>query len=153
MQKPPIDQSQIDERIKDHVEELLRLWWVEQGGTTKGRDLRIVSSSLPFPRDRALRAIDLCCGPGDVGRAIRENYPNAQIDFVDHDPLLLSICRAFNGRVEMPGTYRQLDLNDESWCQGLPGRHYDVVAAANAIHWLSASRAKAVFPQHPQAPG
>ncbi|MBO0682751.1 MAG: hypothetical protein J2P45_06310, partial [Candidatus Dormibacteraeota bacterium] len=65
----------------------------------------------------------------------------------------LSICRAFNGRVEMPGTYRQLDLNDESWCQGLPGRHYDVVAAANAIHWLSASRAKAVFPQHPQAPG
>src|SRR2546430_10567253 len=140
MQQPPIDQSEIDARIKDHVEDLLHLWWAEQGGATKDRDLQIVSSSIPFPRDRALRTVDLCCGPGDVGRAIRQNYPNAQIDFVDHDPLLLSICRRFNGRAGMPGTYRQLDLNDESWCQGLRARHYDVIATANAIHWLSAIR-------------
>lgn len=145
MQQPPIDQSEIDARIKDHVEELLHLWWAEQGGATKDRDLQIVSSSIPFPRDRALRTVDLCCGPGDLGRAIRRNYPNAQIDFVDRDPLLLSICRGFNGRAGMPGTYRQLDLNDESWCQGLRARHYDVIATANAIHWLSAIRAEAVF--------
>ena len=144
MQQPPIDQSEIDARIKDHVEELLHLWWAEQGGATKDRDLQIVSSSIPFPRDRALRTVDLCCGPGDVGRAIRQNYPNAQIDFIDRDPLLLSICRGFNGRSGMSGTYRQLDLNDESWCQGLRARHYDVIATANAIHWLNAIRAKAV---------
>jgi SAM-dependent methyltransferase len=41
--------------------------------------------------------------------------------------------------------YRQLDLGDGSWCQGLPARHYDVIAAANAVHWLSADRARAVF--------
>ena len=145
MPQPPIDQPEIDARIKEHVEELLRLWWAEQGGATKDRDLQIVSSSIPFPRDRALRAVDLCCGPGDLGRAIRQNYPNAQIDFVDRDPLLLSICREFNDRTGMPGTYRQLDLNDESWCQGLRAHHYDVIAAANAIHWLSVSRAEAVF--------
>jgi SAM-dependent methyltransferase len=145
MQQPPVDQSEIDARIKDHVEELLRLWWAEQGGAAKGRDLQIVSSSIPFPRDRALRAVDLCCGPGDLGRAIRQNYPNAQIDFVDRDPLLLSICRGFNGQAGMPGTYRQLDLNDESWSQDLRAGHYDVIAAANAIHWLSAVRAEAVF--------
>jgi hypothetical protein len=73
-----------------------------------------------------------------------------QIDFVDRDPLLLSICRGFNGRVGMPGTY---DLNDESWCQGLRAHHYDVIAAANAIHWLSAIRAEAIFGDIPFAPG
>jgi SAM-dependent methyltransferase len=45
----------------------------------------------------------------------------------------------------MPGTYRQLDLHDESWFQALRAGHYDVIAAANAIHWLSAVRAEAVF--------
>src|SRR5215472_17459292 len=145
MQQPPIDQSEIDARIKDHEEELLDLWWAEQGGAAKDRDLQIVSSSIPFPHDRALRAVDLCCGPGDLGRAIRHNYPNAQIDFVDRDPLLLSICRGFNGRAGMPGTYRQLDLNDESWFQALRAGHDDVIAAANAIHWLSAVRAEAIF--------
>jgi SAM-dependent methyltransferase len=140
-----MDQSEIDARIKDHVEELVALWRAEQGGATKDRDLEILSSSVPFPRDRELRTVDLGCGPGDLGRALRQNYPNAHVDFVDRDPLLLSICRGFNLHVGVPGTYRQLDLDDESWCQGLPARHYDVIAAANAIHWLSAVRAQAVF--------
>src|SRR5215813_7156857 len=120
MQQPPIDQSEIDARIKDHEEELLHLWWAEQGGATKDRDLQIVSSSIPFPRDRALRAVDLCCGPGDLGRAIWQNYPNAQIDFVDRDPLLLSICGGLNYRARAPRTYRQLDIND--WPCGQDGR-------------------------------
>src|SRR5947207_6615892 len=75
MQQPPIDQSEIDARIEDHVEELLHLWWAEQGSATKDRDLQIVSSSVPARRDRALRTVDLCCGPGDLGRAIRQNHP------------------------------------------------------------------------------
>ena len=145
MQQPPIDQSAIDARIRGHEQELLLLWSAEQGGVTKDRDLQIVSSSIPFPRNRALRTIDLCCGPGDLGRAIRQIYPHAQIDFVDRDPLLLSICRGYNRHAGMPGTYRQLDLNDESWIQGLPLDHYDVIAVANAIHWLSAVRAKSVL--------
>jgi SAM-dependent methyltransferase len=145
MRQPPIDQSEIDARIKDHTDELLNLWWAEQGGATKDRDLGILSSAMPFPRERALRALDLCCGPGDLGRAIRRNYPQARIDFVDRDPLLLAICRAYNGRAGLPGTYRQLDLNDETWCQDLPARHYDVIAVANAIHWLSAARAAVVL--------
>jgi SAM-dependent methyltransferase len=145
MLQPPIDQSEIDARIKDHVEELLRLWWAEQGGTTKDRDLQIVSSCLPYPRARALRALDLCCGPGDLGRAVRATYPNAHIDFVDRDPLLLSICRGFNDRTGTPGNHWQLDLNDVVWCQDLHEGHYDVVAVANAIHWLSATRAGVVL--------
>src|SRR5262249_47418555 len=136
---------EIDARIKDHHEELLHLWRAEQGGPAKERDLQIVSSALPFPRNQALRTIDLCCGPGDLGRAIRQNYPNAQIDYIDRDPLLLSICRGFNARAGMPGTYHQLDLNDESWSRTLRPGHYDVIAVANAIHWLSGVRGQAVF--------
>jgi SAM-dependent methyltransferase len=145
MKQPPIDEPEIDARIGNHVEELLRLWWAEQGGATKDRDLQIVSCSIPFPRNRSLRTVDLCCGPGDLGRAIRQSHPNAQVDFIDRDPLLLSICRAFNERAGIPGTYRRLDLGDESWCQGLRARHYHVIAVANAIHWLSDARAQAVF--------
>ena len=145
MQQPPIDQSQLDARISGHEAELLRLWRAEQGGPAKERDLEIAAACLPFPREQALRAADLCCGPGDLGRAIWQRYPRAQIDFIDRDPLLLSICRGVNRLEGTPGTCRQLDLSDERWPQGLRAGHYDVIAVANALHWLSAPRAQAVF--------
>ena len=57
MQQPPIDQPEIEARISGHVAELLRLWQAEQGGSAKDRDLQMVSSAIPVPRDRALRAM------------------------------------------------------------------------------------------------
>jgi SAM-dependent methyltransferase len=143
MRQTPVDPAEISARIKDHVEELLRLWWAEQGGAIKDRELQIISSTLPPPRDRTRRAMDLGCGPGDLGRAIGRQFPDTHIDFVDRDPLLLAICREFNATLALAGTYRQLDLSDGSWCQDLP--FYDVIAAANAIHWLSLDRAEAVL--------
>jgi SAM-dependent methyltransferase len=143
--QPPIDQSEIDARIGDHEEELLQLWQAEQGGAAKDRDLQIISSALPFPRERRLRAIDLCCGPGDLGRAVRQHYPDAQIDFVDRDPLLLSICRGVNRRAGVPGTCRRLDLSEPSWCRDLPAGQFDVVVVASALHWLTTTRAEAVL--------
>ena len=85
-------------------------------------------------------ALDLCCGPGDVGRAIRQVYPKAQIDCIDRDPFLTSICRAVNRRDRIPGTLVVRDLNDDGWLDQLPG-NYDVVAAVNALHWFDAVRA------------
>jgi SAM-dependent methyltransferase len=144
MKQPPIAEAEIDARIKDHVDELLKLWWAEQG-STKVRDLQILASAIPIPRDHALRTLDLACGPGDVGRTIRKLYPNADVDFVDRDPALLSICRGFNQQEGIPGTYRQLDLKDESWSDGLETGVYDVVAIANALHWLDEKRADDVI--------
>ena len=95
MHSPPISQAEIDARIHDHIDELLALWWSEQGAS-KTNDLELIASAIPFPRHQAIRALDLCCGPGDVGRAIRQIYPNAQVDGVDRDPFLTSICRAVN---------------------------------------------------------
>jgi SAM-dependent methyltransferase len=139
MQSPPISQNEIDARIHDHIDELLELWWAEQGAS-KARDLQLIALAIPFPRSQAIRALDLCCGPGDVGRAIRQTYPKAHIDFIDRDPFLTSICRAINQRDPIPGTLVVRDLDDGGWLDQLPG-NYDVVAAVNALHWFDAGRA------------
>jgi hypothetical protein len=102
MQPPPISQVEIESRISSHLDELLELWWAEQG-VSKPRDLELIASTLGFPHNEAVRVLDLCCGPGDVGRAIRYQYPHAQIDCVDRDPFLTSICAGVNRRDQVPG--------------------------------------------------
>jgi len=139
MQSPPISQTEIDTRISSHIDELLELWWAEQGAS-KPKDLELIALAMPFPRDQAIRVLDLCCGPGDVGRAIRQIYPKAQIDCIDRDPFLTSICRAVNQRDRIPGRLVVKDLNDDGWLDGLPG-NYDVVATVNALHWFDVRRA------------
>lgn len=143
MQSPPINQSEIDARIHGHIDELLKLWWAEQGAS-KTNDLQLIASVIPFPRSHAIRALDFCCGPGDVGRAIRQVYPNAHIDCIDRDPFLTSICRTVNLRDRIPGTLVVRDLNDEGWVDQLPG-NYDVIAAVNALHWFDAERVARLF--------
>ena len=139
MKSPPISQAQIAARIENHIDELLELWWVEQGAS-KPRDLDLIASALPFPRGEAIRVVDLCCGPGDVGRAIRRIYPKAQVDCIDRDPFLTSICRAVNQREGIPGKIVVRDLEHDGWLNELSG-DYDVVATVNALHWFDAGRA------------
>ena len=121
MQSPPISQAEIDARIGSHIDELLELWWAEQGAS-KPTDLELIALAMPFPRGQAIRALDLCCGPGDVGRAIRQIYPKAQIDCIDRDPFLMSICRAANQRDRIPGRLVVRDLNDDGWLDELLGQ-------------------------------
>src|SRR5262245_1525740 len=139
MQPPPISQAEIDARIHSHIDELLELWWAEQGAS-KTKDLQLIASAIPFPRSQTIRALDFCFGPGDAGRAIRRMYPKAQIDCIDRDPFLTSICRAVNQRDSIPGTLVVTDLKDEGSLDQLPG-NYDVVAAVNALHWFDGARA------------
>jgi SAM-dependent methyltransferase len=143
MQSPPISQAEIDARIGSHIDELLELWWAEQGAS-KPKDLELIALTIPFPRGQAVRVLDLCCGPGDVGRAIRQVYPNAQIDCLDRDPFLTSICRAANRRDRIPGKLVVRDLQEDGWLDQLPG-NYDVVAAVNSLHWFDARRAAQIL--------
>jgi len=138
MQSPPISPAEIDARIHGHTDELLELWWAEQGAS-KINDLQLIASAIPFPRSQPIRVLDLCCGPGDAGRAIRQVYPNAHIDCIDRDPFLTSICRAVNQRDGIPGMLVVRDLSDDGWLEQL-SRNYDVVAAVNALHWFDAGR-------------
>ena len=139
MQTPPISPATIDARIHPHIDELLALWWAEQGAS-KPNDLALIASAIPFPRDQPIRVLDLCCGPGDVGRAIRKIYPNAHIDGIDRDPFFMSICRAVNQREGIPGKLVVRDLEDDGWLDELAG-DYDVVATVNALHWFDEGRA------------
>jgi trans-aconitate 2-methyltransferase len=136
----PISQAEIEARISGHLDELLELWWAEQG-VSKPRDLQLIASALPFPRGQAVRVLDLCCGPGDVGRAIRHEYPNAQIDCVDRDPFLTSICAVVNQRDQVLGKIVVADLRAHGWQEGL-SRDYDAVVTANALHWFEVPRAE-----------
>jgi trans-aconitate 2-methyltransferase len=140
MLSPPISPAEIETRISGHLDELLELWQAEQG-VSKPRDLELIASALPFPRDQAVHILDLCCGPGDVGRAIWRQYPNAQIDGVDRDPFLTSICAGGNRRDQVPGEVVVADLEHEGWRDGLPGG-YDAVATVNALHWFDLPRAE-----------
>ena len=140
MQLPPISQAEIETRIGGHLDELLELWWTEQG-TSKPRDLRLLASALPFPRDQAVRVLDLCCGPGDAGRAIRNEYLNAQVDCVDRDLFLASICAGVNRRDQVPGKMVIADLTNYGWQADLPSS-YDVVVTVNALHWFEVARAE-----------
>jgi SAM-dependent methyltransferase len=139
MQSPPIGQAEIEHRISEHLDELLELWAAEQGAA-KLRDLELMASALPFPRDRPIQTLDLCCGPGDVGRAVRARYSSARIDGVDRDPFLTSICIGVNRRLGIAGEITVLDLLETDWHAGFCGG-YDAVVTANALHWFNPERA------------
>ena len=140
----PLRRREIENKLGDkELDELLPLWWAEQGAE-KRRDLDLMASAIPFPKDKALHVLDLGCGPGDVGRAIQARYPNSQIDCVDRDEFLISICSRVNQRQNVPGQHFVRDLSDPDWHRGLETT-YDVAAAANALHWLAAPRIAHVF--------
>jgi SAM-dependent methyltransferase len=139
MQPPPISQEEIDARIAGHLDELLALWQAEQG-EAKERDLDLIAAVLPPAGDRPPRILDLCCGPGGVGRAVQRRFPGAHVDGVDRDPFLTAICRGVNGRSGAMGRTLVRDLEDGDWHSPL-SPPYDAVVVANALHWFTPRRA------------
>jgi SAM-dependent methyltransferase len=136
----PLSLDQIQRKLSnDNLDELLRLWWAEQGGAKK-RDLELIATAIPFSPQQRLRVLDLCCGPGDVGRAIRSRFPKSRIECVDRDVFLMAICVGVNRREGISGQSFVRDLRSKDWSRGL-SREYDVVATANALHWFDARRA------------
>src|SRR5438094_10549671 len=80
---PPLTETQIAKKLSsENLDELLQLWRTEQG-VAQRRDLELMAAALPFPADANLRVLDMCCGPGDVGRGLRRRYPNPRIDGAD----------------------------------------------------------------------
>ena len=69
----------------------------------------------------------------------RYNNPNSRIDCVDRDVFLISMCIEMNRREGVPGQSSVRDLWDTSWHNALESG-YDVVATANALHWLDGRR-------------
>lgn len=137
------------ERIDDVVARLdlddwLARWRDMQGADDRRQHMECVASLLPFPRDAAIDVLDLCCGPGDLGRTVRARFPNARVDFADRDPFLLGLCRAVEARLGASSRVVHANLWDAAWVLGARDR-YDAVVLANALHWLSDHRLDGVF--------
>lgn len=104
----------------------------------------MIASAIPFTSNEGLLVLDLCSGPGDVGRAIWSRFRSSRIDCVDRDLFLISICTAVNRREGVRGQTFVRDMWNAEWHRGLPS-NYDVVATANALHWFDALRVGDLF--------
>ncbi|MGA9722177.1 MAG: class I SAM-dependent methyltransferase [Candidatus Binatus sp.] len=140
----PLSQGEIAERLRDQdLDEWLQLWWATQG-PSKRACLELMAAALPFDPDESPLVLDMCCGPGDVGRAIRSRFPKARVDCVDRDLFLLSLCMAFNRHEGIPGDTYIRDMWKADWHVGLAG-NYDVVTTAYALHWFDVRRLSELF--------
>jgi SAM-dependent methyltransferase len=142
MSIPP--QAEIAKKLRgEELHKWLELWRAEQG-PAKSRSLELIAAAIPFPADTKLRVLDVCCGPGDAGRAIFSRFPNACVDFVDRDLFFTSLCSAVNQRDGVLGQTFVRDLLDSDWHRDF-GHDYDVVVAANGLHWFSINQATQLF--------
>jgi SAM-dependent methyltransferase len=140
----PLSQAEIAGKLRDqNLDEWLQLWSATQGAS-KRVCLELMAAALSFAADESLLVLDICCGPGDVGREIRSRFPKARVDCVDRDLFLLSLCTAFNRREGIPGDAYIRDMWKADWRDGL-ARNYDVVATANALHWFDVRRVAELF--------
>ncbi|MCA9660609.1 MAG: class I SAM-dependent methyltransferase [Myxococcales bacterium] len=119
------------------IAEWMGRWRHMQGGTDRERLIRQLVAILP--NERSPRVLDLCCGPGDVGRAVRARFPEAQVDHVDRDEFFLALCRAVNQREGLTHRVVRGDLWTSAWRAECPGP-YDAALLANALHWFNDRR-------------
>lgn len=83
--------------------------------------------------DGELLVLDLCCGIASISRRVLERFPEASIVAVDRDASLLELGKSILGsRV----SWRQADVRDPSWAEGLEPGTFDAVLSATAIHWF-----------------
>ena len=139
-----LTQAEIAEKLRgEDLGKWLELWRTEQGPAKRG-SLELIAAAIPFSTDNNLRVLDICCGPGDAGRAIFSRFPNACVDFVDRDLFFTALCFAVNQRDGIPGRTLVRDLREPDWRRDFQNG-YDVVVAANGLHWFSFERAAQLF--------
>ena len=142
MPKLPLSQNQIDEKLRgENLTEWDQLWRASQGGTS---NWELITAALPFDESKELSVLDLCCGPGDLGRYISKRFQKARVNCVDRDPFLLSLCAALNRKSGIMTQTFVRDMWSAEWCDGL-SRDYHVVATAAALHWFDIRRLSELF--------
>jgi trans-aconitate methyltransferase len=73
---------------------------------------------------------------------VLERFPAASIVAVDRDASLLEVGKSILGsRV----SWRQADVRDPSWAEGLEPGTFDAVLSATAIHWLQPDDVAGVY--------
>lgn len=145
----PRTPQELEERIENALEgedpeAWLALWHASQGGERRNRRFELMAAVLPFSRPEPINVLDMCAGPGDLGRFIHAAYPHARIDAVDRDPFLLALGGVVNRRRGIQTRLFTRDGWDPGWYEGLD-RRYHVIAAATALHWFDVERLGGLF--------
>src|SRR6516164_8251168 len=121
MPNAPLSQIDLDQKLNhENLDEWQKLWWTSQGDDLAIADWTLMAAAVPFPDNQALHVMDLCCGPGDLGRFIHRRFDEARVDRVDRDPFFLSLSGALNRRAGVSGECFVRDLWDPRWLEGLP---------------------------------
>jgi len=139
-----LTQTEIAEKLRgEDLNHWLELWHAEQG-PAKRSSLELMAAVVPASKEKDVRVLDICCGPGDAGRALGSRFPTASMDFVDRDPFFASLCAAVNQRDGFAGRTLVRDLSSPNWSQDLASS-YDVVVAANGLHWFTIQEVTELF--------
>ena len=97
-----------------------------------------------WPRDRALRILDLGCGPGSVALRAAGHFPQAEIVAVGADPTLLRMGQAMALQRKAPIRFVQADLREPGWLEA-SGGEFDLALSATALHWLNQEPVKKLY--------
>jgi trans-aconitate methyltransferase len=127
----------------DIAADLLARWDRQQERYIAQREQRfdIIIEAVRKTCGGAPLVIDLCCGPGSLGRRLKAALPAATIWAVDADPVLQAIGAA----AEQQLSWIERDLRRPGWSDFLDGRPVDAVVSTTALHWLDTPELLGVY--------
>ncbi|OGO41139.1 MAG: hypothetical protein A2Z04_08925 [Chloroflexi bacterium RBG_16_57_9] len=93
----------------------------------------VILAVLPFPREAAIRVIDLGSGTGSLAEKILQGWPRAAVMCVDSSPEMVEIGQARLTDFGERATWLLADLEDPGWLANVP-TPLEAVVSTYAIH-------------------
>lgn len=112
---------------------LLARWDAQQERYIAAREQRfdVIIEAVRLTCGETPNVIDLCCGPGSLGRRLLSRLPGACVWGVDADPMLQLIGRAACDGIR----WIEADLRQPDWASFVDAG-VDAVVSTTALHWL-----------------
>ena len=98
----------------------------------RGAVLDRMMALAPYPKDRALRVLDVGGGYGFVSAAVLRAFPKAEVTLQDFSAPMIAEAKRYLSSHAAQMRFVQSDLTDPAWAAGLGP--FDLVVSAIAIH-------------------
>jgi SAM-dependent methyltransferase len=116
----------------------LRSWDLQQESFNPSRDRRFdaMFDILGATQPRAMRVLDLGCGPGSLTARLLKRFPQAHSTAVDFDPVILRVGQGALQRLRSRITWLEADIGSPSWAESLSKARFHAAVSTTALHWL-----------------